>query len=235
MAIESSTSASTLTLPAWSPRSAAVSCWRWLEPPVADSSVPRTQEQRRIEAERRLVHAAAELVGEIRAGQGDARQRRRARGIQPRPRDASLRVQGCVDAAARRRGHQSVPRRCVEESRSDSPIDQLRHLIDFYFRVVSDLQPVNRARLVLWADAVAGPSQDVNRRDVPVREFREEIEKRIELAVGAGDVRRRRPRWSGDGDRCDAERCRLATCTRRPTRSRRGARRNRTTVRRVWG
>ena len=49
----------------------------------------------------------------------------------------------------------------AEESQSDSPIDQLRQLIDFYFAVLSDLHPVNRARLVLWADAVAGPSKDV--------------------------------------------------------------------------
>jgi AcrR family transcriptional regulator len=32
---------------------------------VTDTGLPRTQEQRRIEAERRLVRAAAELVGEI--------------------------------------------------------------------------------------------------------------------------------------------------------------------------
>jgi len=77
----------------------------------------------------------------------------------------------------------------VEESQSDSPIDQLRHLIDFYFRVVSDLQPANRARLVLWADAVAGPSEDVRPQMISAdREFREEIEKRIQLAVSDGNV-----------------------------------------------
>jgi AcrR family transcriptional regulator len=77
----------------------------------------------------------------------------------------------------------------VEESQPDTPIDQLRQLIDFYFRVVSDLQPVNRARLVLWADAVAGPSEDVRPQMISAdREFREEIEKRIQLAVSAGYV-----------------------------------------------
>jgi hypothetical protein len=55
--------------------------------------------------------------------------------------------------------------------------------------VVSDLQPVNRARLVLWADAVAGPSEDVRPQMISAdREFREEIEKRIQLAVGAEQV-----------------------------------------------
>jgi AcrR family transcriptional regulator len=78
-----------------------------------------------------------------------------------------------------------------EESQSDSPIAQLRQLIGFYVRVVSDLQPVNRARLVLWADAVAGPSEDVRPRMISAdREFREEIEKRIQLAVTAGEVAR---------------------------------------------
>ena len=56
--------------------------------------------------------------------------------------------------------------------------------------MVSDLQPVNRARLVLWADAVAGPSEDVRPQMVSAdREFREEIEKRIEMAVTAGEVK----------------------------------------------
>jgi hypothetical protein len=55
--------------------------------------------------------------------------------------------------------------------------------------VVSDLKPVNRARLVLWADAVASASDDIRPRMLAAdREFREEIEKRIRLAVTAGDV-----------------------------------------------
>jgi len=48
---------------------------------------------------------------------------------------------------------------------------------------------VNRARLVLWADAVAGRSEDVRPRMVSAdREFRDEIGKRIELAKTAGEV-----------------------------------------------
>ena len=77
----------------------------------------------------------------------------------------------------------------AEESQSDSPVDQLRQLVDFYFRVVVELQPVNRARLVLWADAVAGPSDDVRPQMISAdREFREEIEKRIQLALSVGDI-----------------------------------------------
>jgi hypothetical protein len=42
---------------------------------------------------------------------------------------------------------------------------------------------------VLWADAVAGPSEDVIPQMISAdREFREEIEKRLQLAISAGDV-----------------------------------------------
>jgi AcrR family transcriptional regulator len=76
-----------------------------------------------------------------------------------------------------------------EGSEPDSSIGQLRQLVSFYFDVVSDLKPVNRARLVLWADAVASASDDIRPRMLAAdREFREEIEKRIRLAVTAGDV-----------------------------------------------
>lgn len=156
---------------------------------MAESSLPRTQEQRRIEAERRLVRAAAELVGEIGPGKvtlakvGERAGYSRGLATHHFGSKGAL-MQRLVDAVT-----SQFRDAIAEESQSDSPIDQLRQLVDFYFRVVSDLQPVNRARLVLWADAVAGSSEDVRPRMVSAdREFREEIEKRIELAVSAGDV-----------------------------------------------
>jgi AcrR family transcriptional regulator len=166
-----------------------VNCSRWPEPPVADSSVPRTQEQRRIEAERRLVRAAAELVGEV----GPARvtlanvgeRAGYSRGLATHHFGSKGALMQRLVEAVTSQFRDAV----AEQSQSDSPMDQLRQLIDFYFRVVSDLQPVNRARLVLWADAVAGPSEDVRPQMISAdREFREEIEKRIQLAVTAGDV-----------------------------------------------
>jgi hypothetical protein len=55
--------------------------------------------------------------------------------------------------------------------------------------VVSDLQPINRARLVLWADAVANPSDDVRPAMVNAdKEFREEIEKRLRHAITTDQV-----------------------------------------------
>src|SRR5829696_1444661 len=154
-----------------------------------ESGTPRTQEQRRTEAERRLVRAAAELVGEIGPSRVTlANVGERAgyiRGLATHHFGSkSALMQRLVDTVT-----SQFRDAMVEESQSDSPIDQLRHLIDFCFRVVSDLQPANRARLVLWADAVAGPSEDVRPKMISAdREFREEIEKRIQLAVSDGNV-----------------------------------------------
>ena len=44
-----------------------------------------------------------------------------------------------------------------DQSESGDATTELRTLIGIYFDVIADLQPVNRARLVLWADAVANP------------------------------------------------------------------------------
>jgi AcrR family transcriptional regulator len=157
---------------------------------MVESNLPRTQEQRRTEAEHRLVQAAAELVGEIGPGKvtlanvGERAGYSRGLATHHFGSKGAL-MQRLLDAVT-----SQFRDAVVGESKSDSPIDQLRQLIDFYFHVVSDLQPVNRARLVLWADAVAGPSEDVRPQMVSAdREFREEIEKRIELAVTAGEVK----------------------------------------------
>jgi AcrR family transcriptional regulator len=156
---------------------------------MAEANLPRTQEQRRIEAERRLVRAAAELVGEIgparvtlanvgeRAGysRGLATHHFGSKGAM---------MQRLVDTVT-----SQFRDAMFEGSEPDSSIGQLRQLVSFYFDVVSDLKPVNRARLVLWADAVASASDDIRPRMLAAdREFREEIEKRIRLAVTAGDV-----------------------------------------------
>ncbi|MDT5235824.1 MAG: hypothetical protein QOF47_1811, partial [Mycobacterium sp.] len=157
---------------------------------MVESNLPRTQQQRRTEAEHRLVQAAAELVGEIGPGKvtlanvGERAGYSRGLATHHFGSKGAL-MQRLLDAVT-----SQFRDAVVGESQSDSPIDQLRQLIDFYFHVVSDLQPVNRARLVLWADAVAGPSEDVRPQMVSAdREFREEIEKRIELAVTAGEVK----------------------------------------------
>jgi AcrR family transcriptional regulator len=156
---------------------------------MAEANLPRTQEQRRIEAERRLVRAAAELVGEIGpAGVTLANVGERAgysRGLATHHFGSKgAMMQRLVDTVT-----SQFRDAMFEGSEPDSSIGQLRQLVSFYFDVVSDLKPVNRARLVLWADAVASASDDIRPRMLAAdREFREEIEKRIRLAVTAGEV-----------------------------------------------
>ncbi|WP_101951967.1 TetR/AcrR family transcriptional regulator [Mycobacterium sp. 3519A] len=156
---------------------------------MTESALPRTQEQRRIDAERRLVRAAAELVGEVgptRVTLANVGQRAGySRGLATHHFGSKGALMQRLVEVVTSQFRDAIS----QQSQSDSPLDQLRQLVDFYFQVVSDLQPVNRARLVLWADAVAGPSEDVRDQMVSAdREFREEIEKRIQLAVSAGDV-----------------------------------------------
>ena len=156
---------------------------------MSESGLPRTQEQRRIEAERRLVRAAAELVGEIGPARVTLANVGQRAGYSRGPATHHFGSKGALMQRLVEMVTSQFHDAIALESQSDSPVDQLWQLIDFYFRVVSDLQPVNRARLVLWADAVAGPSDDVRPQMIEAdREFREEIEKRIQSAVTAGEV-----------------------------------------------
>jgi AcrR family transcriptional regulator len=149
----------------------------------------RTQDERRSEAERRLLEAAAELIGE----NGPARvtlatigeRAGYSRGLATHHFGSKgAMMQRLVDAVTAQ-FRESI----IDESRSDSPMDEVLGLVRTYFRVLSDLQPVNRARLVLWADAVATGSPDVRPAMVSAdREFREEIAKRIQRGVAAGQI-----------------------------------------------
>ena len=150
----------------------------------------RTQEERRGEAERRLIDAAAVMVSE--AG------------------PAKVTVANVGERAGYSRGlvshyfgsKRALMQRLVEtvtyqfrealsvqQQFNDDALGELGALIGIYFDVVSDLQPINRARLVLWADAVANPSDDIRPAMVNAdQEFREEIEKRLRHAITAGQV-----------------------------------------------
>jgi AcrR family transcriptional regulator len=147
----------------------------------------RTQEVRRAEAERRLIAAAADLVGEIgptkvtlanvgeRAGY--------SRGLATHHFGSKGALMQRLVATVTQQFRDAM----FDRGESADPITELRALIGIYFEVMADLQPVNRARLVLWADAVANPADDTRSTMVAAdREFREEIEKRIAVAIGAG-------------------------------------------------
>jgi AcrR family transcriptional regulator len=148
---------------------------------------PRTQEVRRTEAERRLIAAAAEMVGEVGpskvtlANVGERAGYSRGLATHHFGSKGAL-MQRLVEAVT----HQFRDA-MFDQGGGDDPVTELRTLVGIYFNVVTDLQPVNRARLVLWADAVANPAEDTRTRMVAAdREFREEIEKRIRVATTAG-------------------------------------------------
>jgi AcrR family transcriptional regulator len=152
---------------------------------------PRTQEVRRAEAERRLIAAAAEMVGEVGpskvtlANVGERAGYSRGLATHHFGSKGAL-MQRLVEAVT----HQFRDA-MFDQGGADDPVTQLRTLIGIYFDVVTDMQPVNRARLVLWADAVANPTEDTRTRMVAVdREFREEIEKPIRVAIAAGRLPR---------------------------------------------
>lgn len=151
--------------------------------------IPRTQEVRRAEAEHRLITAAAEMVGEVGpanvtlANVGQRAGYSRGLATHHFGSKGAL-MQRLVEAVT----HQFRDA-MFDQGESDDPLAELRALIDIYFDVVADMQPVNRARLVLWADAVANPAEDTRALMVAAdREFREGIEKRIEVAVATGQV-----------------------------------------------
>jgi AcrR family transcriptional regulator len=153
------------------------------------AGVRRTQEERRGEAERKLITAAAELVGEIGpsrvtlANVGERAGYSRGLATHHFGSKGAL-MQRLVETVT----HQ-FREAMIDQRRSPDALDELRTLIGIYFDVVSDLQPVNRARLVLWAEAVTTPSEDIRPAMVSAdREFREEIEKRLRLAVSGGQI-----------------------------------------------
>jgi len=148
----------------------------------------RTQEDRRVEAEHRLLAAAAELIGELgpsgvtlanigeRAGysRGLATHHFGSKGAM---------MQRLVDSVT-----VDFRREVFAESVSDSALDEAMGLVSAYFQALSHPKPASRARLMLWADAVATGSPDVRPAMLASdREFRDELAKRIERGIASGE------------------------------------------------
>jgi len=155
---------------------------------AAEPALRRTQEQRRNEAERRLVQAAAELVGEIGparvtlAGVGERAGYSRGLATHHFGSKGAL-MQRLVDAVT-----EQFRAAILDGSASHSAKDEGLGLIGTYFEVLADLQPVNRARLVLWADAVTTDSPDVRPAMIAAdREFRTAITTTLQRGLAAGE------------------------------------------------
>lgn len=148
----------------------------------------RTQEERRSEAERRLVQAAAELVGEIGparvtlANVGERAGYSRGLATHHFGSKGAL-MQRLVDAVTLQ-----FREAIFDQSQSHSAMDEGLGLVSTYFQVMSNMQPVNRARLALWADAVATGSPETRPAMLAAdREFRDAITKTLERGVAAGE------------------------------------------------
>jgi AcrR family transcriptional regulator len=148
----------------------------------------RTQEERRSEAEKRLLGAAAELIAETgpsgvtlanigeRAGysRGLATHHFGSKGAM---------MQRLVDSVST-----DFRREVFAVSATDSAFDEAMGLVRTYFHALQHPRPANRARLVLWADAVAAGSTDVRSAILASdREFRDELTNRIERGVATGE------------------------------------------------
>lgn len=156
----------------------------------ADAPTRRTQVERRAEAEHRLVEAAAELISELgpseitmakvgaRAGYSGglvAHHFGSKAALMERVADT---VSGEFAAAM------------LSRARPGSTLlDDIGVLVDVYFDIIENPPPVNRARLVLIADAVAHSNADG--REVIIeadRQFRSFVAGRVRDAIASGDL-----------------------------------------------
>jgi AcrR family transcriptional regulator len=154
----------------------------------ATSGDRRTHGERRNEAEQKLLTAAAELIGEIGpAGVTLANIGERAgysRGLASHYFGSKgAMMQRLVDSVS-----DQFQMSIFVEHEADSAMGVLLNLVDTYFHTMANLQPANRARLVLWADAVATPSPDVRPAMVAAdREFRKALVEGIRRGIDEGE------------------------------------------------
>jgi len=147
-----------------------------------------TQEERRAEAERRLVEAAAELIGEVGPSRvtlamvGERAGYSRGLATHHFGSKGAL-MQRVVDIVTER-----FREALTQGSRPASVTDELLGLVRVYFEIISDLPPLHRARLVLIADAVATGSPEVRPATVSSdRSWREEIIRGVERGIASGE------------------------------------------------
>lgn len=158
--------------------------------PAAARPARQTPGERRSDAERRLVEAAAELISEEGpSGLTLAKVGTRAgysRGL-------ATHHFGSKSALMRRVADtvtESFGAALTADRLPGSLLEDLLHLTRVYVGIVADPPPVNRARLVLIADAVANGTPEVRPAMVHAdRVFRAYLRKRIEQAARDSDLR----------------------------------------------
>lgn len=148
----------------------------------------RSQEERRAEAEQRLLEAAAALIGEV----GPSRVTLATIGERAGYSRGLVSFHFGSKPALMERLVTTVTERyrdaLLEERTSGSTMDELLGLVRAHFKLVSALSVMHRAGLVLWADAVATPTTDVRPAMLEAdRLFRADITKGIERGIAAGE------------------------------------------------
>lgn len=152
------------------------------------SELRRTQEERRTEAEQRLLAAAAELIAEVGpsgitlANVGERGGYSRGLATHHFGSKGAM-MQRLVDSVT-----YGFREQVFVESASDTVLDQALGLVRAYFHELAQARPANRARLVLWADAVATGTPDIRSAMLASdRAFRAELAKRIQRGQATGE------------------------------------------------
>jgi len=157
---------------------------------MSPATARRTQKERKKEAERRLIEAAAELIGESGT--------------------ASLTMVAIGERAGYSRGivghhfgsKAALVERLVEHvhreffdlwaealSDDESPAEQLGALLGAFRDLLIKLPPIHHAFLVLWAGSAAGSPQERKDKARSDRLFRERIAKILKAGVETGEFR----------------------------------------------
>lgn len=155
---------------------------------MTDTTARRTQEERRGEAEQRLILAAAELVGEVGpagvtlAGVGERAGYSRGLATHHFGSKGAL-MQRLVDNVT-----SQFRSSILVDRQSLSVLDEALGLVDGYFDALADPRPEQQARLVLWADAVATDNPDIRpAMRAADREFRAAITEALRRGSVSGD------------------------------------------------
>lgn len=158
---------------------------------MSKTDASRTQEQRRNEAEQQLLKAAAALIAE----KGPANVTLASIGERAGYSRGLATHHFGSKPALMRRLVDTVTRQFIDEitaaAKSGSPGDQLRALVRTYLRAVDNLTPMGRARLVLWADAIAADASGARATMLAAdRFFRNQVARTIEAGVTSGEIAR---------------------------------------------
>lgn len=152
-----------------------------------DASQRRSQEERRGEAERRLLEAAAEVVAELGPSQVTLAAIGERAGYSRGLVTHHFGSKGAMMERLVSTVSEQFRVEILDKSTSGSALEALAGFLDIYFTVIATLPPINRARLVLWADAVSTPSERRATVLAADREFRAELTARIVAGQEAGE------------------------------------------------